>query len=392
MSYLDGNDNVRYIIKCSLKYPASLHTYTEDLPLGYNRIADLASHSRSMGLTPDAKLLGNWVLSSKLDLSCHDKSDIWVSDKLLKLYVSLGMELIAVTGVLSYEVSDHLRHFAELCIESRSRATNSFYAHFGKAIANLAVGKTMQKRNNIRSIVCTKQKSAERYLSKTRYVDATPVSSSMAIINVERKKGLVCKNLLIGYHVLQESIYMLYDLHYNHIKRIFGDRAYMLYSQVDSAMIRLTNVPNFLSSLEKLSHVLDLSTIPEDVYLKHIKCNQGPGSWKFEGWNLKQFLSLRQKSYSVLERNCIVCDNDTQCLNCTKCKGIKKQKISHQLYLDILQRKHSGVFSYNKCSITRYGTIQVNSANRQFLSLTDGSRVWISDNYSLPFGHYKLVT
>lgn len=102
-------------------------------------------------------------------------------------------------------------------------------------------------------------------------------------------------------------------------------------------------------------------------------------------------MSLRQKSYSILERNidCIDCNNQ-YCNKCTKCKGIRKQKVSHKTCVDIVERKHTGVFSYFKCTYSENSAFNIQNVSRKFLGSSDGNRVWITENYSLPVGHFSL--
>lgn len=359
---IEDSSDTWYIIKCNMKYP-------------------------------NVYVLQVYVTGTKekIDLSCRDKENVFFSHRNLKLFISLGIKLISISEIISYKVSNHLKPFAQICMEKRQTAKNSFFKQIAKSVCNLAIGKFQQKRDNTRVVLPVTQKAAERLLSKNLFVDACPLSESCAAVYMNRKRSLEAKNILMSYHVLQESCYMLYSLFYTKIKSIWGESAYLLYAQTDSMVIRLRNIKNFYKDLQQFKDIFDFSLSPELKFLNDVHTTHNPcGKWRIEGLRIKEFVSLRQKSYSILQ-SCESADHNENdsCTFCTTCKGIRKQKISHTDYLNILKKKHPGIFAYRTLCISNDG-ILIKTLNRQFLGTSDGNRVWVSDFESKPLGHYSL--
>lgn len=389
ISDIDQCEATKYIICCSLIYPDKIHDLTDSLPLAYSRM--VGDHERK-NHEKDMFLLDQFgIKQSALDMSCFNKDNIWLSGDMLKLYLNLGMELKNVSAIVTYKVSDHLASFAKVCIEARRSAKNAFYARIAKAVPNLAVGKFQQKKESLRTVITTSKKQTQKYLSRRLFVDAQPLEPELALVTIKRKRTLPAKNVLISWHVLMTSVYQMYDFFYNQIKRVWGPRAYLLYAQTDSAIIRVSQADSFIADLEKLKHVLDLTTLPKDCSLYDPFQTGTEGKWKLEGFYVRQFLSLRQKSYSVLEE-LPECTHETgeTCDNCVISRGIKKRKVCHYKYLDVLENKHTGSFSYKSLVQDREGNLRIQDNQRQFLSHGTSNRVWISPYESKPRGYRSI--
>lgn len=355
--------DTRYIICCSLKYPENLHCDHSELPLGYSRASNIQHDATH--LQNHMHLLDETATTSRIDLSLHDKTDIWISLKLLNFYLSMGLILQSISGVISYKVSRHLAKFANLCLESRFKHQNCpFRARIFKALPNYALGKTSQKRDNLRVSLPSSERAAKRLLSKSLFYDCFPVAESIAIVYMRRKKGLPAKNVFRAFHVQSESVFLLYELYYKHIRGIWGNSAKFLYGQTDSGIFAIHGSKDYYGDLAKLSNILDFSSVPQNVPLYDASHKPLLMRWKFESFFVKQFLSLRQKSYSILEVNkdCLH-ENYDECNLCTKCKGIRKKQCTHQQYLDVLNRKHPGFFTYKHLHSDISGTIAVQEAS-----------------------------
>lgn len=195
---------------------------------------------------------------------------------------------------------------------------------------------------------------------------------------------------MIAYHVWQESSFLLYDMFYRKIRGVWNERAQLLYANTDSILVSISKVENYYADLQKLSDQLDFSPVPQDVCLYDSSHARLHGRWKFEAFYIKQFLSMHQKSYSILQlpSKCMH-SKDEYCLNCTKCKGFRRGVMSHKLYLDVITKRDFGIYYYQKVKNHLGGNLKLQTFSRQF-GLSEGNRVWVADNESLPFGHYAL--
>lgn len=384
----NDTNEIGYMINCSLTYPDKLHDFSDDLPYAYCRNEIIQNSTDQHGNRLDE----NELQASNLDLSLHDKKNIWLSLKNLKMFLALGLVLDRISGIISFKVSCHLAPFAEKCVAARVNAKNNFYANLAKVIPNVAVGKFTQRKNSVRVTIPSSQRAAERLIASSSFIDACAVGSNIALFYMQRKKGLPVQNTLIAWSVLQQSSYQLYDMVYNHLKRLWGNRVYVLYGQTDSVIARVHNVPNFLGDLEKIKHIFDLSTFPKSLVLHEDTDKYSAiGKWKIEMFYVREFVSFRTKSYSILEE-LPECSHGLgeSCSQCSRVKGIQLQKISHETYKHILQRNYLGEFKYKSVKHDRDGRLLVSNNSRIFLSKSDNNRVWISPNESRARGHYCL--
>lgn len=385
------NDDINYMVQCSLSYPDYIHDDTNSLPLGYCR-APVESPSTSCFDAEMQVLDERDVINTKIDLSLHAKEKVWMSARNLKLFLSLGMELACISGIISYKVSNHLAPFAKKCIQARQCAKNEFYAHFAKCIPNVAVGKLMQKRQSIKVSLPTTRATAERLFAKSNFVDASAISEDLAIVYMRRKKSMVSRNSLIAWHVLQASSYQTYEFYYKHLKGIWGNRVSLLYAQTDSILASIRGSSDIFCDLAPIKDIFDLSSLPESHALYNANDKSSVGKWKFEATKIREFLSLRQKSFSILETGtgCWHHHNES-CNNCSRTKGVRLRNVAHSHYRDILNKRHSGVLSYRSVKHDREGRLIIEDKSRLFLSLSDGTnRIWVRDNESLAKGHYML--
>ena len=91
----------------------------------------------------------------KLIPNLGDKTNYVVHYGNLQLYLSLGMKLTKIHGVLKFKQFDWMKKYNNFNTEKRKNAANDFEKDFFKLIINSIYGKTMenlQKRINIRLV------------------------------------------------------------------------------------------------------------------------------------------------------------------------------------------------------------------------------------------------
>ena len=102
----------------------------------------------------------------------------------------------------------------------RMSATNDFEKKKLKLIINSVYGKTMEnlrKRINVRFV--NNKKDFLKYTSKPTYVTHKLFNKNFAAIHEIKQVLVLNKPIYAGFNVLELSKWMMYDLHYNFIKK-----------------------------------------------------------------------------------------------------------------------------------------------------------------------------
>ena len=112
-------------------------------------------------------------------------------------------------------------------------ATNDFEKDFFKLMINSVCGKTMEKlrkRINVRFV--NNEKDFLKYTRKPTYVAHKLFNENFAAIHEVKQVLVLNKPIYVGFTVLDLSKWLMYDFHYNFIKKNFN--AKLLFTDTDS--------------------------------------------------------------------------------------------------------------------------------------------------------------
>lgn len=158
--------------------------------------------------------------TSKLVPTLKDKTHYVVHYRNLQLYLSLGMKVTKVHRILEFRQEPWLKIYIDFNSNKRKNAKNDFEKDFFKLMNNAVFCKTME---NLRNRVNVKLVHTERKLKK---LCAKPSFDRFKIFNedlvgVENKKvkPLLNKPVYIGQTILDLSKLVMYDFHYNFMKK-----------------------------------------------------------------------------------------------------------------------------------------------------------------------------
>src|SRR6218665_1193904 len=118
------------ILEVDLEYPEKLHDLHNDYPL--------APESIILANTDVAKLIPN----------LNDKKKYVLHYENLKLYESLGLNIVKIHRGIKFEESAWLKKYIDLNTDLRTRATNEFEKDFFKLMNNSVFGKTLENLEN----------------------------------------------------------------------------------------------------------------------------------------------------------------------------------------------------------------------------------------------------
>ena len=140
-----------------------------------------------------------------------------------------------VHRLLEFDQSPWLKQYIDFNTEKRKHAKNPFEKDFFKLMNNSVFGKTMenlQKRVDIRLV--TNEKKLLKLTSKPTYVSSKIFNGNLVAVHKIKEALNLNRLAYVGMCILDLSKTLMYDFHYNYIKRKYGDRARLLFTDTDS--------------------------------------------------------------------------------------------------------------------------------------------------------------
>ena len=114
-----------------------------------------------------------------------------------------------------------MKKYIDFNTEKRMNAANDFDKDFFKLMINSVYGKTMQnlrKRMNLRLV--NNEKDFLKYTSRPTYITHKIFGKDYAAIHEIKPVLTLNKPIYVGFTVLELSKWLMYDFHYNFIKKI----------------------------------------------------------------------------------------------------------------------------------------------------------------------------
>ena len=379
-----------YILEVNLEYPEEIHDQHADYPLAPEHIQVtpdmLSPYAKS--IAEDLKLKGSFT--TKLVPNLNDKNRYVVHYRNLKQYLSLGMKLSKIHRVLSFKQSPWLKSYIDFNTDKRKQARNDFEKDFYKLMNNSVFGKTMENlRKRVKIELVNNQKRAMKLSVKPSFQGFRIFNEDLVGVNMKIEKLYLNRPIYVGFSILDMSKTLMYDFHYNHIKKIYGLSATLLFTDTDSlAYVIQTN-----DIYEDMMHSLDLydtSEYPNHSQLFSLKNKKIIGKMKDETYGnpIHAFVGLKSKMYAyTFEQN-------GKEIQAKRAKGVKKSVVQNQIkyeqYLECIEERK--VLICNMKQIRSYDHQLYNiSINKLGLSPYDDKRYILNDGIStLPYGHWRI--
>ena len=212
--------DVGYILEVDLEYPNELHELHNDYPLAPEKLTvtnDILSNYYKKVADKYEIKVGN---VKKLISNLSNKTKYVVHYRNIQLYLSLGMKLTKIHRVLKFKQSDWMEKYSDFNTKKRMCATNDFEKDFFKLMINSAYGKAManlRKKINVRFV--NNEKEFLKYTSKPTYVTHKLFSKNFSAIHEIKQVLVLNKPIYVGFTVLDLSKWLMYDFHYNFIKK-----------------------------------------------------------------------------------------------------------------------------------------------------------------------------
>ena len=292
-----------YIFEVDLVYPNKLWTSHNDYPLAPEKM----------------------IVNGVEKLICHFKprKNYVVHFRNLRQYLEMGMRLTAVHRGISFYQSSWMEPYIRKNTELRKTAANSFEKDFFKLMNNSVFGKTIEnirKRQNI--FIVDNRKKAVKLTSRPNFERVTIFDRNLIAVHMKKTEVYFNKPVYVGQAILDLSKTLMFDFHYNYIKKKYEHKAELMFTDTDSLLYQIHTDDFYRDISNDILEKFDTSDyppnhksgIPTGVNKKVI------GMFKDEvaGRQITKFVGLRPKLYTFkIEDGSLT----------KKCKGVKKNVV-----------------------------------------------------------------
>ena len=377
------------ILEVDLEYPEELHDLHNDYPLGPEKIKVtnkmLSKYCKNISDKYTCKISTGLV--HKLIPTLNNKEKYVLHYRNLQLYKELGLKVAKVHRVLEFKQSPWLKQYIDFNTEKRKNAKNDFEKDFFKLMNNSVFGKTMEnirKRVDVRLV--TDENKLLKLASKPTYVSSKIFNENLVAVHKIKETLTLNRPAYVGMCILDLSKTLMYDFHYKYIKKNYGDKAKLLFTDTDSLTYEIEAedvYQDFWNDKDKF----DNSDYPESSPYFDKANKKVIGKFKDEaaGVPICEFVGLRSKMYSYIK------DNKK---GGKTAKGIKKnvikEDITHKDYKDTLSKNRE---MYHKMKTIRSNNHELDSyeINKISLSCFDDKRYIHEDGKtSYAYGHKNI--
>ena len=193
-----------YLLEVDVAYPRELHDYHNDLPSMCGRM----------------KING----VEKLVLNLYYKKRYVIHIRALKQALDHGLVLEKIHRVIEFKQSAWMKEYIDFNTKLRTAAKNDFEKDFYKLMNNSEFGKTMENIRKHRNIKLVNNK--EEYLRnvmKPNFKSGTLLGPDLMGCEMGKVKVVMNKPVYLGQAILDLSKIVMYEFHYDYMKRKYDD-------------------------------------------------------------------------------------------------------------------------------------------------------------------------
>ena len=260
------SDNKKgYMLAVDLEYPEGFHEMHND----YLLAADKMKVTNDM-LSPYCKTIQEKFgvtigQVAKLTPTLTEKKNYVLHYRNLQLYLSLGLRLKKVHRVLEFDQSPWLRQYIDFNTQKRAGAKNAFEKDFFKLMNNSVYGKTcetLRKRVDVRLV--TDKSKLSKLASKPTYVNSKIFTEDLVAVHKIKETLKLDRPAYVGMCILDLSKTLMYDFHYNYIKKRYNNKAKLLFTDTDSLCYEI-ETQDIYEELWQDRNLFDNSDYPKDT-------------------------------------------------------------------------------------------------------------------------------
>jgi hypothetical protein len=374
-------------VEVDLEIPRELHDALNDYPPAPE--STLFEPSPLMAkMRADLKLPPSKV--PKLIPNLRNKTAYVVHFRTLKKYVELGCVIAKVHKVLWFAQSAYMAPYIQYNTQRRAAATTALEKDMLKLMNNAIFGKTCENvEGRMNVLLKTDGAKIAQYAAKPTFVDMHLIGGGLVAIHMRVTSVLYNKPLAVGVAVLDISKTFMYAFHYGFVRRRYGDKARLLFTDTDSLTYSIETPDVYRDMAEDLAH-FDTSDYPRGHFCQSDANKKVVLKMKDEsnGVPIRAFAGLRAKMYCFLRA-----DRGAD----ATAKGIAKSEIARLKWANYEaalfgatadERKQEVSFSAIRSSNHQVSTLRLRKTG---LCAYDDKRFVLDDNvHTLAHGHWRI--
>ena len=375
-----------YILEVDLSYPNELHDRHNDFPLAPQAV-EIKQEMLSEYQIQLIELLNiEHINSSKLIPNLLNKSKYICHYRNLKLYISLGMVITKIYRVLTFKQSAWMQEYIQFNTEKRRLCESEFERDFFKLLNNSIYGKSLQnQRKQVNIHLINNETKLLKLTAKPGFKSFKIFSKFLAAIQCEKETVLLDKPIYVGFTILELSKCLMYDFHYNTIKKTYEDKATLLFTDTDSLCYNI-RTDDVYQDMGKEIDQYDFSAYPKDHFLYNTTNQKKVGKFKDETSSIpiNEFIGLRTKMYSIKYG-----ETEKKVAKGVS-RSVIKHNLKHEMYKDSLDNINIKIDSMIRFQSFKHVIYSVDQ-NKKTLSPFDDKRYILPNGINtLAYGHYSI--
>ena len=178
------------------------------------------------------------------------------------LYESLGLKITKIHRGITFEERPWLKPYIDLDTSLRTQAKNEFEKDFFKLMNNAVFGKTMKNiRNRVNIQLVNDRDRARKLVAKPNFQHCTIFDKNLVAIHRKKLSYIFNKQVYLGMCIL--NLTMMYDFHYNYIKKKYGSKTKLLFTDTVSLCYQI-EIQDYYKDISKGVEVtFDTSNFPK---------------------------------------------------------------------------------------------------------------------------------
>ncbi|XP_050064891.1 uncharacterized protein LOC126553823 [Aphis gossypii] len=214
-----ATDDVGRFYEVDIIYPEDLHDAHNDMPF-----------------LPHASIPHGSTVR-KLMVTFLRKEHYVVHYMNLKQAMTHGVVVEKTHRVLEFRQSPWLAPYINLNTDLRKQAKIKFEEKFFKDLNNSVYGKTfenMRLRFDLELVSCPVR--MRKLINRPTFKYCTTYNENLSVVTQHNKEVDFCKPIYIGFAVLELSKVLMYGFHYDVMKRHYGDKIELLYTDTGTSI------------------------------------------------------------------------------------------------------------------------------------------------------------